>query len=89
MAANTGQSSPDDAWLAMLVEEVLEPELIIDPHHHLWVRNGYTYLMPELASDGQQPWPPSMRNVIRCIGPAARRSSAPLVKRNSFEARRQ
>ena len=52
MAANTGQSSPDDAWLAMLVEEVLEPELpIIDPHHHLWVRNGYTYLMPELASD--------------------------------------
>ena len=32
MAANTGQSSPDDAWLAMLVEEVLEPELpIIDP----------------------------------------------------------
>ena len=52
MAANTGQSSPDDAWLATLDEEVLEPELeIIDPHHHLWVRNGYTYLMPELASD--------------------------------------
>jgi len=52
MAANTGQSSPDDAWLATLNEEVLEPELpIIDPHHHLWVRNGYTYLMPELASD--------------------------------------
>ena len=36
MAANTGQSSPDDAWLATLDEEVLEPELeIIDPHHHL------------------------------------------------------
>ncbi len=52
MAANTGQSSPDDAWLATLDEEVLDPELpIIDPHHHLWVRNGYTYLMPELASD--------------------------------------
>jgi predicted TIM-barrel fold metal-dependent hydrolase len=52
MAANTGQSSPDDAWLATLDEEVLEPELpIIDPHHHLWVRNGYSYLMPELASD--------------------------------------
>ena len=52
MAANTGQASPDDVWLATLQEEVLEPELpIIDPHHHLWVRNGYTYLMPELASD--------------------------------------
>ncbi len=52
MAANTGQSAPDDDWLASLSEEVLEPELpIIDPHHHLWVRNGYTYLMPELAAD--------------------------------------
>jgi len=52
MATNTGQSAPDDRWLATLQEEVLEPELpIIDPHHHLWVRNGYTYLMPELAAD--------------------------------------
>ena len=52
MAANTGQMGPDDHWLAMLQEEILEPELpIIDPHHHLWVRNGYTYLMPELAAD--------------------------------------
>jgi predicted TIM-barrel fold metal-dependent hydrolase len=52
MAANTGQSSPDDHWLAMLQEDVLEPELpIIDPHHHLWLRSGYTYLMPELAAD--------------------------------------
>jgi L-fuconolactonase len=52
MAANTGQSSPDDRWLAMLEEEVLEPERpIIDPHHHLWLRSGYTYLMPELAAD--------------------------------------
>lgn len=52
MAANTGQSSPDNQWLAMLQEDVLEPELpIIDPHHHLWLRSGYTYLMPELAAD--------------------------------------
>ena len=52
MAANTGQSAPDDLWLATLQEEVLEPVLpIIDPHHHLWLRNGYTYLMPELAAD--------------------------------------
>ena len=24
---------------------------IVDPHHHLWLRNGYTYLLPELADD--------------------------------------
>ena len=52
MAANTGQSGPDDQWLALLQEEIIDPELpIIDPHHHLWLRNGYTYLMPELAAD--------------------------------------
>ena len=52
MAANTGQTGPDNIWLATLQEEVLEPALpIIDPHHHLWVRSGYTYLMPELAAD--------------------------------------
>jgi L-fuconolactonase len=52
VAANTGKTGPDDHWLAMLQEEVLEPELpIIDPHHHLWLRSGYTYLMPELAAD--------------------------------------
>ena len=52
MAANTGQSAPDDQWLASLQEDILEPELpIIDPHHHLWLRNGYAYFMPELAAD--------------------------------------
>jgi predicted TIM-barrel fold metal-dependent hydrolase len=52
MAANTGQTSPDDGWLGKVEETILEPELaIIDPHHHLWLRNGYTYLMPELAED--------------------------------------
>lgn len=52
MAPNTGQTAPDDCWLGLLEEEVLESDLsIIDPHHHLWVRNGYTYLLPELAAD--------------------------------------
>lgn len=52
MAANTGQVGPDDDWLAKLEEPVLEPDIpIIDPHHHLWLRGGYTYLMPELAAD--------------------------------------
>jgi len=30
----------------------LEPELpIIDTHHHLWDRGGWTYLLPELLAD--------------------------------------
>ena len=52
MAANTGQTGPDDNWLGKTIEEVLEPDIpIVDPHHHLWLRSGYTYLMPELAAD--------------------------------------
>ncbi len=52
MAANTGQVGPDDDWLAKVEEPILEPDLpIVDPHHHLWLRAGYTYLMPELAAD--------------------------------------
>ena len=52
MAANTGQAGPDDHWLATLSEEVLRARVAhYRPHHHLWVRNGYTYLMPELADD--------------------------------------
>ena len=52
MAANTGQRGPDNQWLAKLEEDILEPELpIVDPHHHLWLRNDYTYLMPQLAVD--------------------------------------
>ncbi len=42
----------DTAWLDRLVEPILEPDLpIVDPHHHLWERDGNTYLMPELLTD--------------------------------------
>ena len=52
MAANTGQVGPDDVCLGKLKEEILEPDLpIVDPHHHLWFRNGHSYLMPEFAAD--------------------------------------
>ncbi len=52
MAANTGQTAPDDDWLAGTAEAVLEPDLpIVDPHHPLWLRNGYLYQMAELAED--------------------------------------
>ncbi len=44
---------PDDAWLAKQEKEpILEPELpIVDTHHHLWDRGGWTYLLPELLAD--------------------------------------
>jgi L-fuconolactonase len=42
----------DQAWLDRWIEPVLEPELrIIDPHHHLWVRDGNIYLLPEWLAD--------------------------------------
>ncbi len=46
-------AKPDDVWLAQQEEEpILEPELpIIDTHHHLWDRGGWTYLLPELLAD--------------------------------------
>ena len=44
---------PDLDWIARAEpEEVLLPDLpIVDTHHHLWVRPGYPYLVPELAAD--------------------------------------
>jgi L-fuconolactonase len=42
----------DQAWLDRVTEQVLEPGLpIIDPHHHLWTRDGNIYLVPELLAD--------------------------------------
>ena len=39
-------------WLDRRREEILEPDLpIIDPHHHLWDRPGWRYLLPELLAD--------------------------------------
>jgi len=41
------------AWLAQVVEEIVEPERpIIDPHHHLWERpGGGNYLLKDLWAD--------------------------------------
>lgn len=42
----------DEAWLARLREDVLDPALpIIDAHHHLWERASGTYLVPQLLAD--------------------------------------
>ena len=39
-------------WLAKRVEAAIDPtRTIIDAHHHLWDRNGSTYLVDELHAD--------------------------------------
>jgi predicted TIM-barrel fold metal-dependent hydrolase len=49
---NPFSGASDADWLAKRSEEIIEPELpIIDPHHHLWVREGNPYLLPELLAD--------------------------------------
>ena len=56
-AAVPGSSPPgsrygDPAWWAQRKEEILEPALeIVDPHHHLWDRDGHRYLLDQLLAD--------------------------------------
>lgn len=39
-------------WLALREEEAVDPvRRIVDAHHHLWDRNGSTYLAPQLLND--------------------------------------
>jgi L-fuconolactonase len=39
-------------WLDRRKEPILEPDLpIIDPHHHLWDRRGWRYLLDDLLAD--------------------------------------
>ncbi len=42
-------------WLARHTEAALDPALpIVDPHHHLWDRPHWRYLLPELLADTGQ-----------------------------------
>ena len=39
-------------WLASHQEDILDPgQLIVDPHHHLWDRPGWRYLLDEMLAD--------------------------------------
>ena len=41
-----------EAWLALVAEDIIDPAReIVDPHHHLWNRQGRIYEMAELARD--------------------------------------
>jgi len=50
--AAPGNPTPRLDWLARHKEPILEPGLpIIDPHHHLWQRPGWRYLLEDLLAD--------------------------------------
>ena len=55
MSTTTSQSPyfpVRDAWLARRTETILEPELpIVDPHHHLWERPDWIYMLDDLLAD--------------------------------------
>ena len=45
-------ADPRPDWLALRREEVIDPSReIVDPHHHLWDRDGQRYLIEEIAAD--------------------------------------
>ena len=56
MSTTTTTHSPyipvRDDWLARRTEEILLPELpIVDPHHHLWERPDWKYMLDDLLAD--------------------------------------
>ena len=54
-AANAHYVPVREDWLAKVTEEALDPGLpIVDPHHHLWDRPGWRYLLDELLADTRQ-----------------------------------
>lgn len=41
-----------DQWLALVQEPIVDPARpIVDPHHHLWARPNWTYLLEQLWAD--------------------------------------
>ena len=51
-AQNAAYLMPRADWLARRQEAILEPDLpIIDPHHHLWDRPGWQYMLADLLAD--------------------------------------
>src|SRR5580700_6712428 len=56
LTASAQQSAPPspvrEDWLNRHKEPALEPELpIVDPHHHLWTRPGWRYMLDDFLAD--------------------------------------
>ncbi len=81
-AAHQHQIPVRAAWLATTREEALDPgQPIIDPHHHLWERPGWRYLLDELLADLRTGhdvratvYVQSARSLLRADGPPAMRA---------------
>lgn len=71
-------------WLDRRKEEILEPDLpIVDPHHHLWDRHDWRYLLDELLGDTS-----SGHNIVATVFVQARamlRASGPAEMRHVGE----
>src|SRR5690349_4816087 len=71
-------------WLAQWREAILEPDLpIVDPHHHLWDRPGWRYLLDDLRADTD-----SGHNIVATVFVQARamlRASGPIELRHVGE----
>lgn len=47
-----GNTDDHKTWLAQVQEEAIEPDIpIIDPHHHLWMRQPPPYFLREFVED--------------------------------------
>ncbi len=45
-------ADPREDWLALRLEEIIDPARpIVDPHHHLWDRGGQRYMIEEIVDD--------------------------------------
>jgi L-fuconolactonase len=73
-----------EEWLNRRREPILEPELpIVDPHHHLWDRPGWRYLLDDLRADTD-----SGHNIVATVFVQARamlRASGPIELRHVGE----
>ncbi len=51
--SNSGlYADPRPEWLALRQEAIIDPARpIVDPHHHLWDRDGQRYLIEEISAD--------------------------------------
>ena len=58
----------NDDWLALTVEETLEPELpICDPHHHLWETRSGGYVSPRYLLDDMLEDVNSGHNIVSTV----------------------
>ncbi len=89
LAANAQQPLPPSPvrqyWLDRRKEPILEPELpIIDPHHHLFVRGAWRYMLDDLLADTS-----SGHNIVATVYVQARtmyREGGPVEMRPVGEA---